>query len=256
MSSKSSLENINLADMFLPGQSVDCVIIGFEDHQLKILILKWKSKDEVWGLPGGFIRKNEDIEKSAVRVLSERTGVQLPFLEQFKTFGRTNRNSANGKNKTFDFEGINKTQLKWLNQRFITSGYLSLVNIQKCNPKPGLFSEEIRWAPLEELPELILDHDIIVRTAIRYIKNQINYLPFGINLLQEKFTMKELQLLYEAILEKKLDRGNFQRKMLKLDIFIRHEKQLEGGAHKAPYLYSFHKEKYEKLLEQGYGFNS
>ncbi len=256
MNSKVSLENINLADMFLPGHSVDCVIIGFEDHQLKILILKWKSKDEAWGLPGGFILKDEDIEKSAVRVLSERTGVELPFLEQFKTFGRADRSTLQNENKRIDVEGINETHLAWLNQRFITSGYLSLVNIEKCNPQPGLFSEEVRWAPVNELPELMLDHTTIVRTALRYIKNQINYLPFGINLLPEKFTMKELQLLYEAILEKKLDRGNFQRKMLKLDIFIRHEKQLEGGAHKAPYLYSFDRVKYEKLLEQGFGFNS
>lgn len=256
MNSKVSLDHINLAEMFLPGNSVDCVIIGFEDHQLKILILKWRSKDEVWGLPGGFILKNEDIERAAVRVLNERTGVKLPFLEQFNTFGEAQRATGKKENHQIDVEGITEAHLEWLNQRFITTGYLSLVNIQKCDPKPGLFSEEVRWAPLEELPGLMLDHDLIVKTAIRYIKNQINYLPFGINLLPEKFTMKELQLLYEAILSKKLDRGNFQRKMLKLDIFIRHEKQLEGGAHKAPYLYSFDKEKYNNLLEQGFGFNA
>lgn len=242
--------------MFLSGISVDCVIIGFEDQKLKILILKWKSKDEVWGLPGGFVQKNEDLEKAAIRVLNQRTGVRLPFLEQFKTFGSADRDSLPKQSHQIDIEGINKDHLKWLNQRFITTGYLSLVDIKKCDPKPGLFSEEIRWAGLDELPVLMLDHDVIVKTAIRYIKNQINYLPFGINLLPEKFTMKELQLLYEAILDKKLDRGNFQRKMLKLGIFIRHEKHLEGGAHKAPFLYSFDEEKYETLLEQGFGLSS
>lgn len=256
MTSKVTIDSINLAELFLPGNSVDCVIIGFEDHQLKILILKWKSKDELWGLPGGFILKHEDIEKAAVRVLNERTGVKLPFLEQFKTFGAAKRDPLMKEKPQIDVEGITEAHMQWLNQRFITSGYLSLVNIEKCDPQPGMFSEEVRWAPLKELPGLMLDHDIIVKTALRYIKNQINYLPFGINLLPEKFTMKELQLLYEAILEKKLDRGNFQRKMLKLDIFIRHEKQLEGGAHKAPYLYSFDKDKYDKLLEQGFGFTS
>ena len=256
MKSNQSYDHMNLADMYLPGHSVDCVIIGFEDQKLKILILKWQKNNEVWGLPGGFILKNEHIENAAVRVLNERTGVKLPFLEQFKTFGDANRQSLDKEKHKIDIEGIPEKQKNWLNQRFITTGYLSLVDIAKCDPKPGLFSEEVRWAPLDDIPALMLDHDIIVKTAIKYLKNQINYLPFGINLLPEKFTMKDLQLLYEAILEKKLDRGNFQRKMLKLDIFIRHEKQLEGGAHKAPYLYSFDKKKYKTLLEQGFGFNS
>ena len=119
-----------------------------------------------------------------------------------------------------------------------------------------MYSEAIGWIPIEELPDLIFDHKHMVDSSLTYIRNQINYLPIGITLLPEKFTMKQLQLLYEAILSRKLDRGNFQRKMLKLDIFIRHEKQLEGGAHKAPYLYSFDKEKYQALLKQGFGLYS
>ena len=155
-----------------------------------------------------------------------------------------------------DFLGTKGKITDWFKQRFITTGYLSLVDIQKCGPKPDAFSEIIKWSPLDELPDLIFDHNEIVKCAIDFVKNQINYLPIGITLLPEKFTMKQLQSLYEAILGKKLDRGNFQRKMLKLEIFIRHEKQLEGGAHKAPYLYSFDKDKYKELLEQGFGFNS
>jgi 8-oxo-dGTP diphosphatase len=144
----------------------------------------------------------------------------------------------------------------WFCERFITTGYVSLIDIRQCDPTPDFSSEQIKWVSLEELPDLIFDHKQIVETAIRYIKNQINYLPIGMNLLPERFTMKQLQYLYEGILQKKLDRGNFQRKMLKLGIFIRHEKQLEGGAHKAPYLYSFDKEKYEIFLVQGFGFNA
>ena len=111
-------------------------------------------------------------------------------------------------------------------------------------------SESIDWYGIHELPDLIYDHREMVEEAIRYVRNQINYLPIGMTLLPEKFTMKELQNLYESILEKKLDRGNFQRKMLKLGIFKRHEKQLDGGAHKAPYLYSFDEEKYQDLLDK------
>ncbi len=240
----------------VPGQSVDCVIIGFENQELKILILKWKVKGDIWALPGGFVFKEEDLDKAAIRVLQERTGIKLPFLEQFKTFGNLDRRDGDILAKHMQFLAAKGKVADWFKQRFITTGYLSLVDIQKSDPQPDFSSEKIKWASLDELPHLIFDHNDIVKTAIDFIRNQINYLPIGITLLPEKFTMKDLQGLYESILRKKLDRGNFQRKMLKLDIFNRHDKQLEGGAHKAPYLYSFDKEKYEKLLEQGYGFNS
>jgi len=240
----------------IPGQSVDCVIIGFEQQELKILILKWKVKGEFWALPGGFVFKEEDLDKAAIRVLKERSGIELPFLEQFKSFGNIQRRNSDILIKNLKSIGITGKFIDWFKQRFITTGYLSLVDIKKCDPKPDFSSEMIKWASLDELPDLIFDHNDIVKTAIDYIKNQINYLPIGLTLLPQKFTMKELQGLYESILQKKLDRGNFQRKMLKLDIFIRHEKQLEGGAHKAPYLYSFDEEKYKVLLEQGYGYYS
>lgn len=257
MNSKGLLENMKLdLTQLIPGQSVDCVIIGFEEQELKILILKWKVEGDIWALPGGFIFKEEDLDKAAIRVLQERTGIKLPFLEQFKTFGDLGRRNSDVLTKNMEFLGVKGKMADWFEQRFITTGYLSLVDIQKSDPQPDFSSEKIKWASLEELPHLIFDHNDIVKTAIDFIKNQINYLPIGITLLPEKFTMKELQGLYESILQKKLDRGNFQRKMLKLGIFNRHEKHLEGGAHKAPYLYSFDKEKYDKLLEQGFGFNS
>lgn len=256
---KKKLPEINppfSIDDLVPGHSVDCVILGFEDQQLKILVLKWKRASNFWALPGGFIYKDEDIDLAAVRVLKERTGIELPFLEQFKTFGDAKRRDDATLDKNLDAMQVGKRIRDWFDQRFITTGYFSLVDIRKCGLTPDMYSEGIFWKPIDALPELIFDHSRMVDSALSYIKNQINYLPIGINLLSEKFTMKELQGLYESILQKKLDRGNFQRKMLKLDIFIRHEKQLDGGAHKAPYLYSFDKEKYEKLMEQGFGFNS
>ena len=256
MSKKETIiEMLGDIDKLMPGQSVDCVIIGFDKEGLKILILKWKDPG-LWALPGGFVLKTEDLDKAAVHVLKLRTGIQVPFLEQFKTFGNINRrDNLTVKNNLSSIE-IPKHINTWLEQRFISTGYVSLVDMEKCDPKPDFASESIAWCSLEELPSLIYDHQTIVQEAISYIRNQINYLPVGITLLPEKFTMKELQNLYESILEKKLDRGNFQRKMLKLGIFNRLEKQLEGGSHKAPYLYSFDKEKYEKLLEKGFGFNS
>ena len=256
---ESPAETLFDTDAFIPGLSVDCVIIGFEDNKLKVLVLKWKTLGGMWTLPGGFVSKKEDLNEAATRVLKERTGIKLPFLEQFHTFGAVNRRDSN------EMEGFLKDLksmypagdfMNWFSQRFVSVGYVSLIDIQKCKLKTDFLSAEIKWVSLEEMPDLIIDHNHIVKTALDYIKNLIHYLPIGITLLPEKFTMKELQYLYEAILQKKLDRGNFQRKMLKLDIFIRHEKMMEGKANKAPYLYSIDKEKYEKLLEKGYGFAS
>lgn len=242
-------------EQFVPGQSVDCVVIGFDHEGLKILVMKWKGT-EMFCLPGGFIMKEEDMDKAAIRVLKERTGIQLPFLEQFKTFGNINRRDSDTLAHNLRMLNAPGNVVDWFEQRFISTGYVSLVDISQCDLKPDIASEFIAWYGLDELPDLIFDHRDMVKEAISYIRNQINYLPIGITLLPEKFTMKELQHLYESILEKKLDRGNFQRKLLKLGIFIRHEKQLEGGAHKAPYLYSFDREKFNILLEKGIGFVS
>lgn len=242
-------------EKFIPGQSVDCVIVGFDKEGLKILILRWKLVG-LWGLPGGFVLKSEDLDKAATRVLNERVGISLPFLQQFHTFGKKDRRANETRFSHLSNMQVPQSFLDWFEQRFISTGYVSLVNLNDCDPKPDELSDLIHWCPLHELPDLIYDHSSIVEGAIDFIRNQINYLPIGRELLPEKFTMKELQQLYESILEKKLDRGNFQRKMLKLEIFIRHEKHLEGGAHKAPYLYSFDGEKYDALLKKGIGFAS
>lgn len=238
-----SLEN------FLPGQSVDCVIIGYDNHELHVLVLKWKNLN-VWSLPGGFISKEEDMNTAATSVLRDRTGLKFPYLDQFYTFGNKDRSSLDVDWKVFAKLGIEAEAMKkWLGQRFITTGYFALVEINECNPQPDFLSDLCEWKPIRDLPELMLDHDLIIKKAINHIKIQINYLPIGISLLPESFTMKKLQKLYEAILDKELDRGNFQRKMLKLGIFIRQEKQLTGAANKAPYLYKFDKVKYEQMLK-------
>jgi hypothetical protein len=146
--------------------------------------------------------------------------------------------------------------LAWLENRFISTGYLSLVDMRNSNPAPDYLSASCTWIPLDSIPEMIYDHNDIVQKALEQIRNQINYLPIGLSLLPEKFTMKEYQLLYEEILQRKLDRANFQKKMLKLDFLDRHEKKLSGGAHKAPFLYAFNRNKYQELLEKGIGYLS
>lgn len=248
-------EQLIKVDNYIPGQSIDCVIIGFKDHQLHVLVLKWKNID-VWSLPGGFINLAEDMDTAAINILKGRTGLSFPFLDQFYTFGNVNRNNRKVERldfgKDIDIDGL----FEWLNQRFITTGYFALVDINKCEPKPDYLSESCEWKSIDTLPVLCLDHEQIVQKALDHIRIRANYLPIGISLLPELFTMKDLQKLYESIQGRALDRGNFQKKMLKLDIFIRQEKQLTGAANKAPYLYKFDKIKYEKMLVKGIGFIS
>jgi len=193
---------------------------------------------------------------AASRILEERSGMSVPYLHQFHTFGDVNRRDIS----TF-LSGLKppynaSAQMTWLKQRFISTGYLSLVDMRKSTPTPDPLSELSEWIPVRELPELLFDHKDIVRKALEHIRNQINYLPVGKSLLPNKFTMKDLQGLYESILDRQLDRGNFQKKMLKLGFLIRNEKKKGGGSHKAPYLYSFNTEKYKELLERGIGYMS
>jgi 8-oxo-dGTP diphosphatase len=239
---------------FIPGHSIDCVVLGFEDQCIKLLLLKW-NKTSVWSLPGGFIHKEEHMHDAAKRIMAERTGLDTVFLSQFHTFGNHGRRDMDDLIKKLNNQfPHNPATVKWFKQRFITTGYFALVDIKKSHPVPDALSEFCNWVDINELPDLIFDHDEIVRLAMAHIKIQLNYLPFGISMLPERFTMTDLQKLYEGFLGRALDRSNFQKKMLKLGIFIRHEKQLLGGAHKAPWLYSFDRNKYDALLEKGIGF--
>ena len=127
--------------------------------------------------------------------------------------------------------------------RFITIGYYSLINYNQVKPKPNKYSDSINWYSISNLPPLMMDHEKIVEKALEAIRTDLLKKPIGINLLPEKFTMKELQKVHETILNKKLRRTTFQRKILNMDILKRHEKLFTGAANKAPYLYSFDKDK-------------
>ncbi|MGA0560728.1 NUDIX hydrolase [Larkinella sp. VNQ87] len=231
----------------LPGLSVDSVIFGFSNNQLKVLLLRWKGTEE-WGLPGGFIYRTESVDVAAQRILKERTGINELFLQQFHTFGDEVR---------YDRAEIHR-KLSWPDpstrqwpSRTVSIGYFALVDFSKVTPTADFLTDECRWWDVEKLPPLLFDHNHIVEVALRTLRVQLSWQPVGYNLLPEKFTMPELQRLYETILNRPLDPRNFSKKMRALGIIERLEEQRKGGAYKSPYLFRFNTEKYKKALKDG-----
>jgi 8-oxo-dGTP diphosphatase len=238
-------------DELMPGLSVDNVIFGFHDNQLKVLLLECLNHRD-WMLPGGFILKTESPEAASERVLKDRTGLKNVYLQQFHVFGDLNRSRESlMENAMKSMELPFKTN-NWFKQRFLTIGYYALVEFEKVVPVPDSISASCAWHDTDKLPRLIFDHKDIIVHALISMRHHLNYQPIGYNLLPKEFTMKNLQSIYETILNRKLDRSNFNRKMLAAGILDKKEKLFAGGAHKAPYLYSFNKKQYFKVLKDGF----
>jgi len=226
----------------LPSISIDCVVFGFNAGALKVLLLKIKDQD-LWSLPGGYVGKQEDIDAAAKRILFQRSGAQNIFLQQFGVFAELNRSEG----FFAEFEDT-----LWHKQRFVSLGFYALVDFTDVIPVVDDVSSDIEWRDIDDIPALMMDHRKIFDEALLTLRRQLNYKPIGYNLLQEEFTMPELQRLYEIILDKKLNRGNFYRKMIAYDILDKmDEPRKAGGAHKAPNLYKFNTEKYQAALENG-----
>ena len=250
-----------LVEQCVPGISLDCVVFGYQERRLKVLLLKYKGH-EAWALPGGFLPKDQEMHEVVGHVLKERTGLEGVYLEQYQTYSSIGRGWKSSAVSKIGFEKLKNSWDtsdriildKWFSQRFISTAYLALINSKDAQPTPDAVSEECSWIPVNELPELVLDHKIMIDEALVRLRRQINFSPIGRELLDEKFTMMDLQSLYESILGRKLDRGNFQRKMMKLGILMRHEKLMTGAQNKAPYLYSINHKVYDQLLNTGIRF--
>ena len=223
---------------FIPNLSYDCVIFGFNGKTLKILILEYQNTG-FFALPGGFIRKNQSLKEAVDQGVEERTGLKNVFLDQFQVFGSLDRSDSFAMRKILEANNKDIEENKWMMNRFITVGHYALINYEDVDPKPDHLSDSIGWYAIEDVPRLMMDHNDIVDKALEVLRNNISEKIIGMNLLPQKFTMKQLQQVFEAILDQKLRRTSFQRKMLSLDILERHEKLFEGKPHKAPYLYSF-----------------
>lgn len=218
-----------------PSLTVDCVIFGLDDENLKVLLIErdlepFKGK---WALPGGFVRIDETIDEAARRELREETGVDNVYLEQLYTFGELKRDPR---------------------ERVVTVAYYALVNLSDHRIKATTDARNAAWFALSDLPKLAFDHDTIYDTALKRLKGKLRYQPIGFELLPRKFTLSRLQKLYEMVLERLLDKRNFRKKILSMDLLIELDEIEQDVAHRAARLYSFDEKKYQRLAKKGFNF--
>ncbi|WP_343558693.1 NUDIX domain-containing protein [Sphingobacterium sp.] len=218
-----------------PAVTVDCVIFGFEKNQLKLLLTKRAIEPYLgkWAFPGGFIQEDETADECALRKLSEEAGLCDIFLEQLYTFSGLNRDPRG---------------------RVISIAYYALVKPTEYTLEAGLDIDAVQWFSLEEVADLAFDHQQILSVAVERLKGKIRYQPIGFELLPAQFTLPDLHKLYETILQRSIDRGNFRKKILSMDLLIDHSNMQKDRHARAAKIYSFDKEKYEKLKETGFYF--
>jgi 8-oxo-dGTP diphosphatase len=236
---------------YLPHLSIDSVIFGYHDQELKILLLKWKGYNS-WGLPGGFIKRREPLSEAAYRILEERTGLSKLFLQQFQLFGDSPYRVKERSTKEFrDKFGLEVEEDNWLFERTLSIGYFALVDYSKVSVTTDFFTDDYQWWDVHEVPELLFDQKEVVEKALLTLRLQIYHQPIGYNLLPRKFTLPEIHSLYETILGKELDQRNFSKKLLALGLIKKLDERRNIGPHRAPYLYQFEKENYEEALKEG-----
>lgn len=228
---------------FNPHLSVDCVIFGFTGKQMKVLLIERTGSPEQGGekkrykLPGDLIHIREDLDAAAKRVLYELTGLKDIFLHQFSVFGEPDRISV-------------REDKDWLEQttgmkisRVVTTAYYSLIGIGKSNTRKEI-SNKASWHDINKLPELFFDHREIIYKGLESLRKEIRYEPICFELLPEKFTIRQIQTLYEVILNQALDNRNFRKKLLKASYIRALNIKQRGVAHKPAMYYSFDRGKY------------
>lgn len=225
----------NFNAFFKSAFTVDNVIFGFDEGDLKVLLIKRGEApfEEMWALPGYFVYPNEDLDTAAKRVLEELTGLKNVFLEQVKTFGRPDRHPFG---------------------RVITVGYFSLIRISNYSIQAASIAQQASWHSVSKIKELAFDHKEILDACFERLKLMVKNRPVGFELLPPKFTLTELQHLYEAILETELDKRNFRKKILSMDLLIDLDEVQEGVAHRPARLYRFDRNKYNEFLAEGFTF--
>jgi 8-oxo-dGTP diphosphatase len=214
--------------------AVDSIIFGFDQGELKLLIHKRQfepAKGE-WSLFGGFVQKGESLDEAASRVLYELTGLQKVYMEELQSYGSVDRDPAG---------------------RVISVAYYALIPAEDFT---GASTSEsgATWVSIKDLPPMIMDHNEMVMKGLRRLKRRAASQPIGFELLPAEFTMPQLQALYEAIYQEELDKRNFRKKILAMDVLIKLDEKDKSSSRKGAFLYRFDQKKYKKLVEGGYNF--
>lgn len=215
--------------------TVDNLIFTLHEGKLKVLLVKYQTgiAANKWGLIGHWVRNDEDLDSAAARVVKNVTGVDNWYLDQLGAFGNVNR---------------------YPGKRIITIVYYSLVRFDETEIETQNGEIECQWFDVRELPNLMFDHAEIIENGLQYLQYKVRHEPVGFNLLPEKFTLLQLQEIYESILNRKLDKPNFRRKILKMNLLIDCKEKQKNVAHRAATLYRFDVHVYEKLREFGFTF--
>ena len=214
--------------------AVDCILFGFDKEELKILLIKRDFEPEKgkWSLMGGFLKNNENLDSAANRILYHLTGINNVFMEQLHTFSKVDRDPG---------------------QRTLSVAYYALINIEDHNEELN-HQHSAEWFSISEAPDLIFDHNTMVRHAIHRLRYKTSTKPIGFELLPEKFTMRQLQKLYEAILDEMIDKRNFINKINSMNILIKLNEKDKRSSRKGSFLYKFDEEKYRKKTADGFSF--
>jgi 8-oxo-dGTP diphosphatase len=226
---QSELENTNRIAL-----SVDCVIFGFDENKLKVLLIRSDLKKYLgkWSLLGDLVFPKEDLDAAAYRILKQRTGLSDVYLEQVHTFGTVDRHPAG---------------------RVVTVTYCSLINVQ--HHKINILDNELHWHDIQNVKEMAFDHQQIFDTCLKQLQKRVQEHPLGFNLLPKKFSLRELQNLYEAILNVKMDRRNFRKKFFTMDLLIDLNEMEQDTPHRPGKLYKFNYGKYEKKQKKWVGID-
>lgn len=217
--------------------AVDAVVFGYTDNQLQVLLIKQKYGQQKgnWALPGGFVQNDEPLKEAVLRELKEETGVAVNYLEQLYTFGDDLKRDKRG--------------------RVISVAYLALLNPSNYTLNATTDAIDAQWYNIANLPKLAYDHKAIVNEGLKRLKAKIIYQPIGFELLDDLFPFSDLENLYQTILDKKIDRRNFRKKILSFDILKETNKQQSIGSGRPAKLFKFNKARYRSLEKNGFIFD-
>jgi 8-oxo-dGTP diphosphatase len=215
--------------------AVDCVVFGLDEDDLKVMLIQRNLSpfEGEWALPGGFVRIDETVDDAARRELEEETGLRGVFLEQLYTFGAVDRDPR---------------------ERVVSVAYYALVNLSEHPVKAATDARDAGWFGVHDVPSLAFDHADILDMALKRLRGKLRYQPIGFELLPRKFTLSQLQHLYELVLERELDRRNFRKRVLATDLLIETDEVQQDVAHRAARLYRFDEKKYRRLAKAGFNF--